>query len=119
LRIVADQTGNPTYAPHLASAVLDVARAISHGSTEDRHWGTYHAAGSGETTWYGFAGAILTVGGTASASLEAITSDEYPAKAPRPRNSALACGKFADAFGLSLPPWQEGVAQCVQRLAAA
>ena len=119
LRVVTDQIGNPTYAPHLAAVVLDVAREIAGRGEEDKVWGTYHAAGEGATSWHGFAGAILSLAGIGTARLEGITSEEYPAKAPRPRNSTLACEKFERAFGLRLPPWQEGVAQCVQRIGVA
>jgi dTDP-4-dehydrorhamnose reductase len=119
LRIVADQTGNPTYASHLASAVLDVAREIAGGAEGKDVWGTYHAAGSGATSWHGFAGEILRAAGKDPALIEPIPSEDYPAKAPRPRNSALACGRFKHAFGLTLPPWQEGVADCLARLASA
>lgn len=122
LRIVADQTGNPTYAPHLASAVLDVARKIvgrpGEKTGEESVWGTFHAAGSGATSWHGFAAEILRAAGRSGALLEPIASEDYPAKAPRPRNSVFQCGKFQGAFGIALPPWQEGVAQCIARLAA-
>ena len=118
LRVVDDQRGNPTYAPHLASALLDVAHRLATAPTEAL-WGTYHAAGSGETTWYGLAKEILARAGTMNGMdcpLTPIQSGEYPKPAPRPANSALDCTRFRDAFGLGLPPWQEGVAACVANL---
>ena len=51
VRVVDDQRGNPTYAPHLADAILAIAAQIGSAN----HWGTYHAAATGETTWHGFA----------------------------------------------------------------
>lgn len=119
LRVVADQTGNPTYAPHLAAAVLDVAGQIADRPEEDAVWGTYHAAGAGTTSWHGFAGEILRAAGADEALLAPIASEDYPSRAPRPRNSALACQRFAAAFGCALPPWQEGVSACLARIAAA
>jgi dTDP-4-dehydrorhamnose reductase len=116
LRVVSDQIGNPTYAPHLASAVLDVARDICAGGEGDEPWGTYHLAGEGATSWHGFAGAILALSGAGQKGLEAISSETYPCKAPRPRNSTLACEKFEKRFGARLPQWQNGVADCVARL---
>lgn len=117
LRIVDDQTGNPTYAPHLASTVLDVALRIAARADTDSLWGTYHVAGTGVTSWHGFAAAVLTLSGSRSAVIEPIASADYPAKASRPHNSALTCAKFEAAFGIVMPPWQEGVAACVARLA--
>ncbi len=55
LRVVADQHGNPTYAPHLADAILAIAAKIGSG----KPWGIYHATAAGETTWHGFASAII------------------------------------------------------------
>ncbi|MGE0022895.1 MAG: dTDP-4-dehydrorhamnose reductase [Hyphomicrobium sp.] len=119
LRVVADQIGSPTYAPHLAAAILDVARAIAGPSAEAAPWGIYHAAGAGATSWHGLAGQILSSAasrGHAGAALEPIDSAAYPTLAPRPANSVLSSDKFERAFGFGLPPWQQGVADCVGRL---
>jgi dTDP-4-dehydrorhamnose reductase len=119
LRVVSDQHGNPTYAPHLAATILDVAHKITARDLEAPAWGIYHAAGAGATTWHGLASEILECGarhGRAGAPLEPIASADYPAKAPRPRNAELDCAKFEVTFGLRLPPWQQGVAACVERL---
>ncbi len=117
VRVVADQHGNPTYAPHLASAILDVAKIISSSRAGGPAWGTYHAAGSGAATWYDFAREIVgTVPGARSRSIEPIASEDYPAAAPRPVNSELDCAKFERTFGLRLPVWQQGVADCVGQL---
>ncbi|HEX2839880.1 dTDP-4-dehydrorhamnose reductase [Hyphomicrobium sp.] len=116
VRVVADQHGNPTYAPHLASAILDVARGIGTSEMEPA-WGTYHAAGSGTASWHDFAREIVIQAPNALPRLiEPITSSEYPAVAPRPLNSELDCEKFERTFGLRLPAWQQGVADCVGQL---
>lgn len=115
LRVVDDQRGNPTYAPHLASALLDVARRVANGSAAEAPWGTYHAAGSGETTWFGLAKEILSRAGAANGGLTPIQSADYPKPAPRPANAVLDCTRFGETFGLHLPPWQDGVAACVER----
>ena len=57
LRVVADQRGNPTYAPHLAEAILAMAAMIGDGRPPP--WGIYHAAGTGQTSWHEFAVAIV------------------------------------------------------------
>ncbi|HTJ90937.1 MAG TPA: dTDP-4-dehydrorhamnose reductase, partial [Acidocella sp.] len=58
LRVVADQKGTPTAAPDLAGAILDIACRIEKNGFDPAWRGIYHATGSGETTWFGFAEAI-------------------------------------------------------------
>jgi dTDP-4-dehydrorhamnose reductase len=118
LRVVADQHGNPTYVPHLADAILAIAMQLgSSGPT--RPSGIYHATASGETTWHGFATAIIGAAarvGVPQVPVVAITTPEYPTPAKRPANSRLDCGKLARTFGVRLPPWQQGVAECIAEL---
>jgi dTDP-4-dehydrorhamnose reductase len=45
-----------------------------------------------------------------------ITTAEYPTPAKRPANSRLDCGKLERIFGLRLPPWQQGVEDCITEL---
>ncbi len=114
LRVVDDQRGNPTYAPHLAAAVLELAHRLCHETERAPVWGTYHAAGAGETTWYRLATALIAHTPEAGAArIEPIASRDYPTVAPRPANATLACARFERDFGLRLPPWQEGVTACV------
>jgi dTDP-4-dehydrorhamnose reductase len=122
LRVVADQRGNPTFAPHLADAILDVAQRLADGSLP-QPWGVYHAAGSGETSWHGFAAAIIQAGAARldvpQVPVIAITTADYPTPVRRPANSCLDCGKLERTFGVRLPPWQQGVDDCMAQLAGA
>jgi dTDP-4-dehydrorhamnose reductase len=122
LRIVGDRHGSPTYAPHLVTAILELARQLKAVAEGDGRWGIYHAAGAGSTTWYGLACEIMRrseeLGGPA-APVDPIPSSEYATAAPRPANSRLDCAKLEAAFGVKLPAWESGVAECVQRLLAA
>jgi dTDP-4-dehydrorhamnose reductase len=116
LRVVADQRGNPTYAPHLADAILAIAAKIGSGKL----WGIYHATATGETTWHGFASAIIAAAkplGVPQVPVRPITTADYPTPARRPANSCLDCGKLERAFGLRLPSWQQGLAECLGELA--
>jgi dTDP-4-dehydrorhamnose reductase len=118
LRVVADRQGCPTYAPHLAEAILAVARAVT-ADPANAPFGTYHAAGTGATTWCGLACETMRISaslGGPSVPVVPITTADYPTPAPRPANSRLDCTKLAAAFGVTLPPWQQGVAECVARL---
>jgi dTDP-4-dehydrorhamnose reductase len=125
VRVVADQRGSPTYAPHLVAVILELARQLSarkaDKGSQGGPWGIYHAAGTGTTTWAGFAEEVFrssAAAGGPSAEVEPIGSTDYPTPARRPANSRLDCAKLERTFGLSLPPWQEGVEDCVKRLLA-
>lgn len=120
LRIVGDQRGNPTYVPHLAEAILAVAAQLGAGGRSADVWGVYHAAADGETNWAGFAAEIVRVGahhGVPAVPVSPISTAEYPTPAERPANSRLDCTKLARTFGARLPPWQQGVSECIARLA--
>ena len=119
LRVVADQTGNPTYAPHLADAVLTIATQILGGDGSEDRWGTYHAAATGETSWFGFAADIFARSGALgekAPDLVPIAAAEYETAAARPADSRLDCTKLHSTFGIALPHWTEGVAAAVGRL---
>jgi dTDP-4-dehydrorhamnose reductase len=121
LRVVADQYGNPTYAPDLASAILAIVRQLLQGDEQLQPWGLYHAAGAEATTWHQLAEfAIRTAAqyGWRSVPVRAVTSSEYPTPARRPADSRLDCSKLAAVFGLRLPPWTDGARRCVAQLCA-
>lgn len=121
IRVVDDQRGNPTYAPHLVEVVLDIARQVTADPDAGR-WGIYHAAGGGTASWCELARQVLGCSaglGGPSVPVEPITSADYSTPAARPLNATLDCGKLERAFGLRLPDWRDGVTACVRRLSAA
>jgi len=121
LAVVDDQWGAPTRAALIADVT---AHALARLRPELA--GTYHLAASGCTNWHAYArlaveetlarGVTLV---TAPERVNAIGSAHYPVAAARPGNSRLDTGKLRAAFGLSLPPWQDGVRAVVAELAAA
>jgi dTDP-4-dehydrorhamnose reductase len=119
VRVVEDQRGSPTYAPHLVAAILELARQLSARKGDDGPWGVYHAAGTGTTTWLGLAEEVFrrsaALGGP-TAAVDPIGSADYPTPAARPANSQLDCAKLEHTFGVRLPAWQDGVSECVERL---
>ena len=124
VEVVDDQWGSPTYAPHLADAILALASQFTGPSAgaDPARWGIYHAAGGGETSWYEFARAIFseaTPRGETQAAVLPIAASRYPTVAPRLSNSRLDCTKLNTTFGIALPHWREGVRQCLERLTAA
>ena len=113
LRVVDDQHGSPTHADDVAAGIITVAKALASGAGTT---GIFHMTAAGETTWCGFARAILAESarlGGPSVAVEAITTAQYPTPAARPRNSRLDCSKIAGAYGIRLPDWRARVGSCV------
>jgi dTDP-4-dehydrorhamnose reductase len=112
--VVDDQLGCPTYAPHLATAIVQIAASVLSPGFND--WGIYHAAGTGETTWCGLALEAYAISRWLrgpSANVKPISTAEFPTPARRPRNSRLDCSKLVATFGVALPNWRVGAALSV------
>lgn len=99
---IADAWGTPTYSPHLAARLRDLAQLDLPG--------TYHVVNSGEgATYEEFARAVVQELGTNQSLVQSVMSSTLNRPAPRPRNSRLKC-LISEAIGLSpLPPWREGI----------
>ncbi|WP_417230633.1 dTDP-4-dehydrorhamnose reductase [Brevundimonas sp.] len=115
--VVDDQTGQPTFAPDLADAVVAI---INHWqTTPSRAWGVFHAVSQGETTWCGFARAIMAgseARGGPSARIKAIGTADFPTPARRPADSRLGTDKLAAVYGISLPHWQVSLDACLDEI---
>lgn len=108
LRVVADQTGSPTFASDLARAIL----LLLHLGPPP---GVFHIANSGTATWHQVALATLEAAGI-EAEVEAIRTEDWPTRARRPRYSVLDCSK-AHRLGLPpLRPWRDALTEFVQSL---
>ena len=121
LRVVADQKGCPTSAPDLAEAILMIAARIAANGWQDRFAGLYHAAGTGWTTWHGFA--VATFQGAARygapvPTVDPITTAEWPTRAQRPPDSRLNCDRLEATFALRLPGWRDGLARTINAVFA-
>lgn len=115
LRVVADQRGCPTATIDVACALLAAEAAANAGRAP---WGTYHFAGTGVTTWHGFAREIVGAARLAGPCVPviAIETRDYPTPAKRPSNSELDSTRFAAMFGYRSPPWQERTREVVEAL---
>lgn len=128
LRVVADQHGAPTWSRDLArmtARVVEQMEAAAAGENLSRlagDWnGVYHAAARGETTWYGFASEAVRLEierrpEVKLAAIDAITTEEYPTPAKRPRNSRLNCRKLADRFGWEMMDWRESLREVMAEI---
>jgi dTDP-4-dehydrorhamnose reductase len=116
LRIVADQYGCPTATQDLAEAIFAVDRAWARGLEAA---GTYHFAGTGVTSWQGFASVIVEAQAQASGprpKVTPISTADYPTLARRPANSALNSDLFATVFGYRAGPWQARARETIAML---
>jgi len=130
LRIVGDQHGAPTWSFDLAQltahAIAQVEKLVvqTHCSLEEAALpirGVYHASGAGETTWYGFAAEAIAElqkrrPDSKLATVEAISTAEYPTAAKRPVNSLLDCSKLEAAFGWRMRNWQQSLSLVLDEL---
>ncbi len=116
LRVVADQRGCPTATPDIAEAIFAVDRALTADASIV---GTYHFAGTGETSWHGFAEAIVAAQAVTTGRrppVDAITTADYPTPARRPMNSALDSSLFTDTFAYTGQDWRTRTQEIVASL---
>jgi dTDP-4-dehydrorhamnose reductase len=121
LKVVDDQRGAPTWSRMIAEATaFMVARTVCRGPFAlDSATGVYHLTCGGQTTWHGFAARIRKLGieqgllPESCARLEPIPTSSYPTPARRPAYSVLSNDKLRELFKLSLPEWEEALAQCM------
>lgn len=109
MSVVVDQWGAPTPVEWLASAVV---LALAQALKEPDKRGLYHLSCQGETSWHGFASALVEEALRLGQLVQTVTvhpigSDEWPQQARRPLNSRLDCQLFSTAFKISLPQWHD------------
>jgi dTDP-4-dehydrorhamnose reductase len=125
LRIVADQIGAPTWSRWIADATAQIARQALQAQVENRfNSEVYHLTCAGETSWHGFASAIIeeyrnisSAGKLAVQNIEPITTAEYPLPAKRPANSRLDCSKLSADYGIAAPDWRQALRLCMEDVA--
>ena len=120
LTVIDDQIGAPTSAELLADVT---AHALVKALRQPELAGLYHCVAGGETSWHGYARYVLgqaqALGQQLKAGPDQITptaSASYPTPARRPLNSRLDTARLQAAFGLVLPPWQQGVARMLSEI---
>lgn len=76
-------------------------------------YGTYHATNEGVCSWANFAEKIFAAAGV-EVKVNHITSEAYPTKAKRPKNSRLSKAKLLEQGFKLLPSWQDAVERYVK-----
>lgn len=120
LQIVDDQIGAPTPAWWLAKASAQII-AENQSFTGNRG-GLLHAAPAGQTSWHGFAEAIVEGARNRGVSLtveaiEPLPSSAYPTPADRPRNSMLCLDHLNEVFGVRPPHWRDVLSPVLDQVA--
>ena len=103
LKVVTDQVGSPTYAPHLVAGIVAAVEAGARG--------TLHLAGSGECTRWTWAETLMQACDI-SIPIDTARSSDFPTPAQRPARSVLVS---EHPSGIQLPPWQDGIRDFVAR----
>jgi dTDP-4-dehydrorhamnose reductase len=120
LTVIDDQFGAPTGAELLADITAHAARALA---ADPELAGLYHVAAAGETTWNGYARFVIEEAARRGVALKAkpeavepVPTSAFPTPARRPLNSRLDTSRFQAAFGMRLPPWQQGVSRMLTEI---
>jgi len=115
LTVINDQFGAPTGADLIADITAHAIRQVIRGDAAALA-GIYHLVASGETTWFDYAKHVLAQAERAqpaikikATQIDPVPTSAFPTPARRPHNSRLATDKLQRTFGLTLPPWQNGV----------
>ncbi|GAA5182552.1 dTDP-4-dehydrorhamnose reductase [Niveibacterium umoris] len=111
LTVIDDQIGAPTGADLLADVTAHAIRATRN---QPELCGLYHLVAGGETSWHGYANFVIGFARRAGESLAVqeiapVPTTSFPTPAKRPLNSRLATNRLQEAFGLTLPRWEQGV----------
>lgn len=107
VRVVGDQFGSPTSAAELAKAIGAVLFS--------ENYGIFHATCEGSCCWAEFAGEIFRLAGK-STVVEAITTEEYGAAAPRPAYSVLDNRMFRLTTPFTFADWHDAIAVYMKEL---
>lgn len=108
INVVNDQIGSPTYAPDLASAIVEILPQINEFNS-----GIYHFTNLGQCSWYDFACEIMKKSGL-NCKVNPIPTSEYPTDAKRPMYSVLDKTKIQNVFGLKISNWQNALNRCIK-----
>lgn len=108
LKVVFDQTGTPTYAWDLATAIVAALKNPIEG--------IYHYSNEGVCSWFDFTKMIAEYAGNTGCDIQPCHSDEFPSPVKRPAYSVLDKTKVKETFGISIPYWTESLKKCISNL---
>jgi len=105
LRVVDDQEGRPTWAPQVATAMLEL---VERGAR-----GVWHVAGGGTCTWLELAREAVRGAGL-DCDVRPTTTKAFGAPAPRPPYSVLDIEATEAFLGRPMTDWREALARFLE-----
>lgn len=121
LKVVFDQTGTPTYAYDLATAIVAALKNPIEG--------IYHYSNEGVCSWYDFTKMIQqiaveletpeiveTFGTHGACEVLPCHSNEFPSPVTRPSYSVLDKTKIKETFSIEIPYWIDSLRICINNL---
>lgn len=108
LKVVFDQTGTPTYAWDLATAIVAALKKPVQG--------IYHYSNEGVCSWFDFTKMIAEYSGQTTCDIQPCHSDEFPSPVKRPAYSVLDKTKAKKILGVEIPYWTDSLKQCLKNL---
>lgn len=112
LKVVFDQTGTPTYAYDLATAIYDI---VENRKFEGKD-GIYHYSNEGVCSWYDFTQMIAEYAENTNCEIKPCHSHEFPSKVIRPSYSVLDKTKIKETFNIKIPYWTVSLRKCINNL---
>ncbi|MED1863953.1 dTDP-4-dehydrorhamnose reductase [Fictibacillus nanhaiensis] len=107
LNVVCDQVGSPTNTYDLSRLLLDMIQTDQYG--------IYHATNEGFCSWSEFAEETFLLADK-KVKVNPITTEQYPTRAIRPKNSRMSKQKLIDNGFMPLPSWQDSLKQYLKAL---
>jgi dTDP-4-dehydrorhamnose reductase len=107
INVVGDQFGSPTYTADVAQLICEMIGTMK--------FGTYHATNEGVCSWCEFAQEIMKLAGYHT-KVNFISTNEYPTKAIRPKNSRLSKDKLEKNGFQRLPNWKDALKRYLEEL---
>ena len=108
LKVVFDQTGTPTYALDLATAIV--------AALKNPVAGIYHYSNEGVCSWYDFTKMIAEYAGNKTCDIQPCHSEEFPSPVRRPAYSVLDKTKVKETFRINLPYWTDSLRLCLSKI---
>lgn len=109
LGIVSDQFGQPTNANDLAEAIMNIIES------PNKTFGIFHFSNYPETTWFEFAQKIADFS-KSPIKLNALTTEQYPTPAKRPKRSTMCLDKIENVYGIEPKHWENSLEDCINIL---
>jgi dTDP-4-dehydrorhamnose reductase len=113
LPVVADQFGAPTWSRTIADTTAVLLAQAGGEAWWDHNSGVYHLSCQGQTSWHGFAAAIVARAGL-GCRVTPIGSAEYPSVASRPRHSVMSSNKLIERY-CAIPEWEQALSLCLDQ----